>query len=163
MACWLNKFFKIGKISVGSLSRLFLRPPPGARILPSGTGVPISPLVLISSSLQPFEIVSREMPVARETMLIPPSPRLIASAVAIKRLFSSSRKGFNNLYFSEIICSSRVVMYIDGHNLYKKMHNLFCYSYLAHRVSTLQSLSRDCSLEVAGNEKLWLLPLKICY
>jgi hypothetical protein len=42
----------------------------------------------------------------------------------------SSRKGFNNSYFSEIICSSRVVMYIDGHNLYKKMPNLFCYSYL---------------------------------
>ena len=41
----------------------------------------------------------------------------------------SSRKGFNNSYFSEIICSSRVVMYIDGHDLYKKMPNLFCYSY----------------------------------
>jgi len=23
-------------------------------------------------------------------------------------------------------------MYIDGHNLYKKMPNLFCYSYLAN-------------------------------
>src|SRR5450759_102330 len=124
--------FSRSGISVGSLSRLFLRPPPGARILPSGTGVPISLLVLIFSSLQPFEIVSREMPVARETMLIPPSTRLIASAAAIKRLFCSSRKGFNNSYFPEIICSSRVVMYIDGHNLYKKIPNLFCYSYLMY-------------------------------
>src|SRR5664280_459746 len=116
--------------SAGSLSILFLRPPPEARMLPLGTDVSIPSIVPLSSSLQPFEIVSRLTPVARETMLIPPAPRLIASAATNKRLFCSSRKGFINSYFSEIICSSRLFMYVNNNNLYKKLSILFCYCYL---------------------------------
>jgi hypothetical protein len=37
-------------------------------------------------------MVSREIPVARETMLIPPSPRLIASAATNKRFFVHPEK-----------------------------------------------------------------------
>src|SRR6266849_451132 len=80
--------------SVGSLSIVRFRPPPGRRTRPGGTRA------RDRSSLSPRAIVEVEMPVARATRAMPPRPRARASVAAHTRRDRSVSVGASARYFA---------------------------------------------------------------
>src|SRR6266852_2518866 len=80
--------------SVGSLSTVRLRPPPGRRTRPGGTRA------RDRSSVSPRAIVEVEMPVARATRAIPPRPRARASVAAHTRRDRAVSVGASARYFA---------------------------------------------------------------
>ena len=80
--------------SVGSLSIVRLRPPPGRRTRPGASRT------RVRSSLSPRVIVDVEMPVARATSAMPPRPRARASVAAHTRRDRSVSVGASARYFA---------------------------------------------------------------
>ncbi len=84
----------------GSFSIVFFLPPPVLRILS------ISVCSMPCNSLRPVAIVLGEIPVACETLVIPPHPRITDSTPKNILLVRSFRYGFINSYLWLIVFSS---------------------------------------------------------